>query len=337
VKRSPSKPAASTGPGRSLVAVAIGVAAGLLVVVPLPYFIIAPGHAIDLGTRVTVEGRAVSHARFFLTDVTVARATPLGLLARFLPATDVVPSDAVMPAGESADAFDRSMDDAMSESQNVAGFVAERAAGLPVRDDFIVRVVGFPAQSFAANVLRANDRIVRIDGRAIGGNRDIARAIAARAATATSVRVTIEREGTQRTVNVRPMRVSSGGRRLGVFVSARLPAPDLPVPVRFSVNDVSGSSAGLMFALQIYADLHALPVSGSIAGTGTIASDGTVGPIEGTRQKLEAARRAGARVFFVPRANARDIANESGHDLAIVPVGRFQDALAYLESNAAIR
>ena len=54
--RSNSKPPASIRLGRSALAIGAGVVAGLLALLPLPYFIIAPGRAIDLSTRVTVDG-----------------------------------------------------------------------------------------------------------------------------------------------------------------------------------------------------------------------------------------------------------------------------------------
>ena len=333
VTKSPLKSRVRFGFGRQTFAIAVGAVAGLLAVVPLPYFIIAPGHAIDLGTRITVEGRAASHARFFLTDVTLARATTLGLLMRVFPATDVVPSAQVMPPGQSSAAFDRSMTDAMTESQNVASFVAERAAGYRVPEDFIVHVEGFPVNSHAGATLQTNDRVLSVAGKHVRGTSDIAAAIAR--SHVTTVPVKIERDGKQIVANVRTMIGPGGARKLGIYVSSRLPALDLPVSVRFSLDDVSGSSAGLMFALQIYADIHPLPSARAIAGTGTMSPDGAVGPIEGTPQKFEAARRAGATVFFVPIKNVPDLAHTKTTGIAIVPVATFSQALAYLTKRGA--
>ncbi len=328
MKSSPSRSAPKGGRRRAALAIAAGVAGGLLAVAPLPYFIIAPGHAIDLGTRITVEGRAASRARFYLTDVTVGRATTLGLLAKFFPSTKIVPQGDVMPAGQSPAAFDRSMSDAMTESQTVAAYVAERAAGYRVPEDFIVRVEGFPTKTFATAALRVGDRVLSVGGKRVRGTSDIAAAVAL--ARAASVPVEIERSGKRATERVRTLRLPSGSRKLGIYVSSRLPAMDLPVPVRFAMDDVSGASAGLMFALQIYAQLHPLALSKAVAGTGTLSPDGAVGPIEGTAQKLEAARRAGATVFFVPRQNLADLAGTKTTGIDIVPVATFACALKYL-------
>ena len=77
---------------------------------------------------------------------------------------------------------------------------------------------------------------------------------------------------------------------------------DSDVTVKIQLDNVGGPSAGLMFALGIYDKLTPGPLNGGlhIAGTGTMAADGTVGPIGGIQQKMIAARSDGATVFFVP-------------------------------------
>jgi PDZ domain-containing protein len=82
-----------------------------------------------------------------------------------------------------------------------------------------------------------------------------------------------------------------------------------------------------MFALEIYRTLRHMPTPGNlrIAGTGTIAYDGSVGPIEGATQKVIAARNAGASVFLVPQENYSEIAGTPG--IRVVPVKDFRAAL----------
>jgi PDZ domain-containing protein len=63
-----------------------------------------------------------------------------------------------------------------------------------------------------------------------------------------------------------------------------------------------------------------------VAGTGTLAPDGSVGPIGGAAEKALAAEDAGAQVFIVPRDNA-DEARRWVHSLQIVPVGTFDEAV----------
>jgi len=61
----------------------------------------------------------------------------------------------------------------------------------------------------------------------------------------------------------------------------------------------------------------------------TIAADGTVGPIAGAAEKALAAEHDGAQLFLVPKDNA-DEARRWVHDLQVVPVERFDDAVRFL-------
>ena len=81
---------------------------------------------------------------------------------------------------------------------------------------------------------------------------------------------------------------------LGVLLRTKF---DFPVKVSINAGDVGGPSAGMMFSLAIFDKLTpgALTGGAKIAGTGTIAGDGKVGPIGGIQQKLVGARDGGAR------------------------------------------
>ena len=99
-------------------------------------------------------------------------------------------------------------------------------------------------------------------------------------------------------------------------------------------GDIGGPSAGLMWTLGVIDLLTPGELTGGrvIAGTGTIALDGTVGPIGGIQEKVVAAEHAGAKVFFVPTADAAG-ARSIAHGIVLVPVKTFQDALDYLQAN----
>ena len=68
----------------------------------------------------------------------------------------------------------------------------------------------------------------------------------------------------------------------------------------------------------------------TIAGTGTISPDATVGPIGGVQDKIAAARAAGARVFLVPVGNLAEARPVRG-DIRLVPVRTFAQAVAFLQ------
>jgi Lon-like protease len=303
----------------------------VLGLVPTPYWIVAPGSAIDLSETVAVEGHAPPVDRFFLTDVTVQHANVLLLLAGLVPGFRVVRQEMIVPRGVPPPVYDRRLADAMGESEDTAALVAERAAGLPVADPpQRIVIAAILRSSRAQGVLQVGDDIVSVDGRRVKTLAEVSRAVSASPA-GVPVIVEVHRGDALLALHV-PRTQLPEGPRLGIALEPRAARANLPVPVRYSIDNVSGSSGGLMFALQIYSALRGdrRHLGTSIAGTGTIAPDGKVGPIEGTVQKLIAAKRAGARIFLVPMQNFREIASE--HDVRVVPVGTFREALAALPS-----
>jgi PDZ domain-containing protein len=316
---------------RALAAIAAVGLAVALCFTPTPYWIVAPGYAVDLRSRVIVDGHAPPAERYLLTDVVIMPATALMLAARFFPGVRLVSRETIAPAGISMKQYDRVLDDAMNASQDIAAVVAERAAGFQVQDppQWIVIERILP-DSKAGAALQSGDAVLSVAGRPVAAASDIASALRG-LAPGTVVAASVRRNG--RILNVRVATIATAaGVRLGIALTPRTLKADLPVAVRFDLKNISGSSGGLMFALEIYGALRPNLHSefSSIAGTGTLAFDGRVGPIEGTAQKLIAARRAGARIFLVPRENYADVASEQG--IRIVPVGSFRDALAALRS-----
>jgi len=108
--------------------------------------------------------------------------------------------------------------------------------------------------------------------------------------------------------------------------------------VTYNIGDnVSGPSAGFMMSLYIYSNItnFDLPDNLVIAGTGTIDSDGNVGPIGGVKYKIIGAANNGASVFFVPSDNydeAVKVKEEHKFNIDVVKVDTLSDAIKYLES-----
>ncbi len=94
-----------------------------------------------------------------------------------------------------------------------------------------------------------------------------------------------------------------------------------------------GASHGLMVALVAYAHASGVDLARgrSIAGTGTIRSNGTVGRILGLRAKATAARRVGADVLLFPAAQVDDLAGFDPGHMRLVPVTSIDDAIDALE------
>ncbi|MGW2780488.1 S16 family serine protease [Streptomyces populi] len=110
------------------------------------------------------------------------------------------------------------------------------------------------------------------------------------------------------------------------------------VKVTLKLADVGGPSAGLLFSLGIVDKLDGDGSGGDltggrvVAGTGTIDADGEVGAVGGVSLKTQAARRDGATVFLVPKAECSDAKAELPKGLRLIPVTDLEGAVNALVS-----
>ncbi|MGI5482543.1 S16 family serine protease [Streptomyces lavendofoliae] len=110
------------------------------------------------------------------------------------------------------------------------------------------------------------------------------------------------------------------------------------VKVDLELADVGGPSAGLFFALGIIDKIEGDGAGGdltggrTIAGTGTVEADGTVGAVGGVSLKTQAAHRDGASVFLVPKDECADAQAEKPDGLRLVPVSTLKDAVSSLRA-----
>ncbi len=227
--------------------------------------------------------------------------------------------------------LDRELVDAMRESQTDAQIVAERAAGLPVKAASTFIVIRTVRGSPAARCFRHGDNISQVNGQSLRDAGYLAEVTTAKP-PGTVFALTVARHGQRRLIRCQTFRYQ-GKARFGVTGSFQTQAYALPVHVKYHLPNINGSSAGLMFALQIYRTITGRDISGGqdVAGTGVLTPDGTVQPIEGAREKVRAAMRAHAQIFLVPRPNYAAIRNTP--KIRVVPVGSFHDALAALQTS----
>ncbi|WP_128378616.1 S16 family serine protease [Streptomyces cavernae] len=115
--------------------------------------------------------------------------------------------------------------------------------------------------------------------------------------------------------------------------------------VTLKLADVGGPSAGLLFSLGIVDKLRGDGSGGDltggrvIAGTGTIDDSGEVGAVGGVALKTQAARRDGATVFLVPKAECSDAEAELPKGLRLIPVTTLKgavDSLVALEKGGTV-
>ncbi|GAA0207132.1 PDZ domain-containing protein [Cytobacillus oceanisediminis] len=314
---------------------------------PAPYVTLRPGPAFDTfgeigGEKMFTFGKGVKtypvDGSLDFTTVSVTRADSrltLGdvVSAYVKPDIAVVPRDVVYPDGESDEASRSEGQAQLTSSKDSSLVVALRAAGYTVGEEPAVMDVA--DDGAAAGVLESDDEITAVDGRATPTSTAVVEAVG-RVEPGETVRLDVVRDGKERTVDLatRPDPKDPAIPRIGVSLGTRY---DFPIDVSNNVGDeVGGPSAGTMFALAIYDQLTPGSLTGgrTIAGTGTLSPDGTVGPIGGVQQKIAGAAAAGATIFLVPKSNCEEATRGSDHGLRLVSVSSFKEAVADLEALA---
>lgn len=99
----------------------------------------------------------------------------------------------------------------------------------------------------------------------------------------------------------------------------------------FVPQGIKGSSGGLMFALACYQQLTGLDLCRGlrISGSGTLTGEGLVEQVQGTKQKVLAAKKHQMDIFFVHPDNFYQ-ARSANTEIMIVPVNSFEEALSFL-------
>jgi len=105
-----------------------------------------------------------------------------------------------------------------------------------------------------------------------------------------------------------------------------------PFPVSIDTSEIGGPSAGLAMALTIVDKLSSGHVTGgrTVAATGTMDPQGTVGQVGGVPQKTVAVERAGASVLLVPPGQYTTAKAKAGPSLRVYAVATLDQALSVL-------
>ncbi len=329
--------------GRALAALISGLVLVILIalaaVLPVPFVILSPGPTFN--TIGEVDGRPlveISDTTTYPTsgalDMTTIREegeprsplTVFGALAAWVdPNRAVLPRELLYGDDETTEEVEQRNAVMFSTSQSNAVAAALNTIGEPVLEDVVVTAVieGTPAYG----VLNAGEQILAIDGTDVASPADVVDAVRAQPIGSTLV-FTVLRDGEPMDVEV----VSAANPDdpavpyIGITVGVNYRAE---FPIVFTLQDVGGPSAGMMFSLAIIDKLTPddLTGGGHVAGTGTIDPAGEVGPIGGIRQKLAGARGSGATLFLMPKVHCEEAAGHIPDGLTVVPVETLQNSL----------
>ena len=309
---------------------------GLVFIIPatlgflrLPYYGIGPGPVRDVAPLIRFDGleRFDSGGRFVLTTVRWQQLTPLMAVRVWLDDTwRAVDREELFPPG-----LDRDEELALSMAQmdqsqiHAASVVLQELVGYPDehRPGALVEVAFPPCPAYGR--LFPGEIVTAIDGEAVG-SLDEADRLLEGAEAGEELRFDVLSGEERRHVAIAPRRCVDG--EDDAFFGVGLVAT-FPIDVSIESADVGGPSGGLMFAIALYDLLTPgdLTAGATIAGTGTLDLDGSVGAIGGIDDKIVAAQDADASLFLVPRENLKELRSVDTGDMRVVPVETFDEAL----------
>lgn len=319
--------------------VAVALLAGLTVggaFLPVPYLVASPGLALNtIGKAegepiIQVDGRKSYEHKGGLSMVTVqyaggpgTRMDLLTVLSGWLsPTQAVLPEEALFPPDQSPEEISEHQSVEMNDSQMNATAAALNEMGVDYETTAVVADVAKDMP--AAGKLRKDDVITEVDGEPIADKDEAVKGVSDREPGDT-VRVTVERGGETEKVEITTTE-EDGKPLIGILIANDM---KFPFKVDFSVGQVGGPSAGMMFALGIMDRLSPEGLTGGhrVAGTGTITPDGTVGGVSGVEQKMVSADQQGAEYFLVPGESCSQTFDSAATgDIEVVKVDTLNDA-----------
>jgi len=332
-------------------------------VISVPDYSLVPGTALPVSQLISVpkDQHHVVRGQVLLTDVGVTNLKLIGFIAAQFDSDATVVHTSDLTGGVPVSEFDPEGTVDMEESQLTAESVALRQLGYAVPEHDVgvtVYVIGPGTPAWSA--LKVGDVITAVDGTPTTDPTQLQAAIRSHRPGDTvtlqvgsitkptpgrpvSVRLSSTVVASTSEVHGRSVTTRTKVALLGIgdpaapYVAAMgtQPAYDFPFKVDIDSDDIGGPSAGLAFTLGIINTLSNGHLTGgrTIAATGTIDPDGSVGDVGGVKQKTVAVEQAGASVFFVPvqeLAVARSMATPGLRVYAVSSVGQVLHDLRHL-------
>lgn len=319
--------------------------AGIGLMIPVNYYVMEPGSAVDVSSYVEVDlPQNSENGRFYLTTISLKEASVIDYLTDQLSdKKELIPVGQVRTPDMSEKDYDREQQKNMEESQNLAIIAAYTYAKKQIKVENngveVLRLL-----EGVQNDLQPGDVLQEVEGKKIT-NMESLQSILQEKKVGDQVTVKLIRN--KKTLNLKvpvielPSSPNAPKRHGFGFVPFVQTKVITNPKVNIQTENISGPSAGLMFTLEIIDQLlpENLTNGYQVAGTGTIDEKGNVGQIGGIKYKVMAADKQGAHIFFAPKDlyqgdNNERIAKETARQLKtemkIVPVANVQEAIDYL-------
>ncbi|GGD57870.1 PDZ domain-containing protein [Paenibacillus nasutitermitis] len=307
------------------------IAAGLFW--PTPYGVTSPGFTLNMNRYAQVE-EGIPKGSIEGVLVIERPAFPIDwLYAALLPSVHIEKRDTSISIGDMQIAANNQRADANQVSSAVAFQKLGIGRGvIPTGVQIMLIMEDSPAEG----KLQPGDQILAANGHAVMSAAELAEEMK-NVRPGEEVEVKVMRSGEEPVIKVKTMSSGEEPDRavFGLQVENRVKA-DLPKKVGFRSYLVyqGGPSHGAILALTLINQLTPgdITYGNSVAGTGTLEADGSVGPIGGIEQKAYAVNKTDADVFFVPAGQEED-ARKGAPNLNIVPVRTLDEMLEWLKAH----
>lgn len=322
----------------SVVVAAVFVAIGMLVRVP--YVALGPGPTYDtLGTTasgpvIKIDGTKAYETSGELRLTTVSLSDDVRLLdglgmwisGRYA----LAPRELYFPPGETEKEVEQENAEQFQASQSAAEVAALSHLDYPTK--VIAKEV--VADGPSSPVLQVGDVLVSVDGTKVSSTEDVHQVLED-TRPGDTLTVSYRRDGALTRDKI-TLGDAKDGREQGYMGLLLTDEAKVDFDIDIKLADIGGPSAGLMFAVAIVDRLTPDELTGGehIAGTGEIASDGTVGAIGGISFKLVAANEDGAKTFLVPKDNCAEAVRTAPDEMRLVRVNTLEDAVSALKTIA---
>ncbi len=299
------------------------------------YYFMSPGPPYQWDIEVSNKSTFASSGTLYQLTVRRDEANYFYYFwAKLDNSVDLYEREQILPKGVNPDELNEISRNNMRTSENVAIAVALNSLGYNITTSGDgVLVVGILEDSPVAEKLQKEDLIVMIEDEEVTSVSDFIGKLRT-FNIGDIVTISYIRNGELQMFDTKLIEhvEYEGEPMVGFLASTPNEVYEFPFDVDINTGSVGGPSAGLMMALNVYNLLvnEDITKGKTIAGTGTIEIDGSVGPVGGVKQKIIAAKRVGAELVLVPTSNFEEAAQFIDENTEIIPINSFAEALSVI-------
>lgn len=299
----------------------------VVVNVPLPYYIEAPGGTINLTERIDKNYNKDNGSLNMLYVTQLKGNTVTTLLGAIIPSWDINKISNQQISDETPEEIYTRNRVMLDNSIQNATFVAYDHAGIKIN---VKKQNNIVLATIKDNGLEIGDIIKSIDNKTITNVNEIKEVIENKN-KGDKLNIIVERKGKEKTITIN----IEEDKLLGVTIITNY---EYELPDELNINfrtGEGGSSGGLILSLGIYSEITGIDIlkGRNIAGTGTIDINGNVGQIDGIKYKIAGAVKDKMDVILVSPYNyeeAKQVVKDNNYDIELVEISTFEEAINYL-------